>query len=74
MSEHSGHVQLVTLRSRHNTPVTSIGFCAAHQTVISSAEDDRASVIMQQLNSKWKDYVFAVPKVRSAGTNASTQP
>ncbi|KAF0312591.1 WD repeat-containing protein on Y chromosome [Amphibalanus amphitrite] len=62
MSEHSGHVQLVTLRSRHTSPVTSIGFCAKNQTVISSAEDDASSVIMQQLNSRWKDYVFAVPK------------
>ncbi|XP_043200255.1 uncharacterized protein LOC122369524 [Amphibalanus amphitrite] len=62
MSEHSGHVQLVTLRSRHTSPVTSIGFCAKNQTVISSAEDDVSSVIMQQLNSRWKDYVFAVPK------------
>ena len=63
MSEHSGHVQLVTLRSRHTSPVASIGFCAKNHTIISSAEDDSTSVIMQQLNSRWKDYVFAVPKV-----------
>lgn len=66
MAEHSRHVQLLPLRSRHLSAVTSVGFCGRNQTVISTCEHPDTGLILQQLNSKWKDYVFRVEKAGEA--------